>query len=152
MESSAIVAFLHHLLAFSMFGLVLTNHLLFKREMTLAEARKVKRLDKIYWFSVIGLVAIGVLRVGWMEKGTQFYMKNSYFHAKVGLFMLAIIISFIPTLKFTKWEPTLKEGKAPEISAAQSKLILMCFRAEMLLLVVAMYCAACMARGLGVIQ
>ena len=149
--NSALVAFLHHILAFTMFGCVFTAHLIFKPGLTLAEAKKILRLDSIFWISGILILGLGLSRVFWFEKGAQYYMKNSFFHAKTGLFVLLLVLALYPTTRFLKWKPALKEGRVPEITPKDSKMILMCLRTEMLLLVAIIACAAAIAKGMGVI-
>lgn len=97
------------------------------------------------------MLATGVARVLWFGKGAAYYMGNSLFHAKLGLFILVGLLSIVPTVVFIKWRKTLKTGQVPAPSARQVRLVTWSIRIELLLLLVIPLLATLMARGHGVI-
>jgi len=97
------------------------------------------------------VLATGVARVLWFGKGAAYYMGNSLFHAKVGLFVLVGLLSILPTVMFIKWRKPVKAGQVPEPSARQVALVTWSIRIELLLLLAIPLLAALMARGYGMI-
>ncbi|HBC22541.1 MAG TPA: DUF2214 domain-containing protein, partial [Pseudomonas sp.] len=77
-------------------------------------------------------------------------LKNSFFHAKVGLFVVVAVLSIYPTLTFLRWRPALAAGQAPTISSGSARWVKLTIRLELLLLAMIPLLAALMARGFGV--
>jgi putative membrane protein len=94
----------------------------------------------------------GLARVLWYGKGLDYYLGNSLFHAKVGLFIVIGLISVVPTFVFLNWRNSLQAGEVPSVSARQAKLVTGVIRLELLLLLVIPLLAVLMARGHGVID
>lgn len=149
--AQAIAAYLHYLSIFVLFSLLTLEHVLFRQPLDLDRARRLVRVDIFYGISAGVVLATGLARVFWYGKGLDYYLNNSLFHAKVGLFVLIGLLSSLPTFVFLNWRNTLKAGQVPEISARMAKLVIMTIRLELLLALVLPLLAALMARGYGVI-
>lgn len=149
--AQAIAAYLHYLSIFVLFSLLTLEHVLFRQPLDLDRARRLVRVDIFYGISAGVVLATGLARVFWYGKGLDYYLNNSLFHAKVGLFVLIGLLSSLPTFVFLNWRNLLKAGQVPEISARMAKLVIMTIRLELLLALVLPLLAALMARGYGVI-
>ncbi|MBT8765476.1 DUF2214 family protein [Metapseudomonas boanensis] len=147
--AQAIAAYLHYLSIFVLFSLLTLEHVLFRQPLDLDRARRLVRVDIFYGISAGVVLATGLARVFWYGKGLDYYLNNSLFHAKVGLFVLIGLLSSLPTFVFLNWRNTLKAGQVPEISARMAKLVIMTIRLELLLALVLPLLAALMARGVG---
>ncbi|WCD79789.1 DUF2214 family protein [Pseudomonas sp. TUM22785] len=150
--AQAIVAYLHYLSIFLLFSLLVLEHRLFKLPLDLERARSLIRVDIAYGLSAGLVLATGLARVLWYGKGTEYYLKNSLFHAKIGLFILVALLSALPTFVFLNWRNELKAGQVPQVSPKTAKLVIMAIRLELLLALVIPLLAALMARGFGVIS
>ncbi|MBH3341963.1 DUF2214 family protein [Pseudomonas mendocina] len=149
--AAAFVAYLHYLSIFALFALLSIEHVLFKAPLDLARARSLMIADLTYGICA-GLVLItGIARVLWFGKGAAYYMGNSLFHAKLGLFILVGLLSILPTMVFIKWRSAVKAGQVPTPSARQVRLVTWSIRVELLLLLAITLLATLMARGYGVI-
>ena len=60
---SGIMAFLHHVAAFALTAAIIYEHTMFHKDLTLAEARKIQRMDIVYGSSAGFLVIVGLLRL-----------------------------------------------------------------------------------------
>ena len=80
----------------------------------------------------------------------SYYLKNSLFHAKVGLFVMVAVLSIYPTLTFLRWRPALSAGQAPIMSDSSARWVKLTIRLELLLLLLVPLLASLMARGFGV--
>ncbi len=147
--ADAIAASLHYLSIFVLFALLTCEHLLFNAQIDNATARRLLRIDIAYGITAGLVLATGAARVLWYGKGLDYYLGNSLFHAKVGLFLLIGLISALPTLTFFNWRNDLLAGKAPQISPAVAKRTIWVIRMELLLLVCLPFLASLMARGFG---
>jgi putative membrane protein len=95
------------------------------------------------------VLALGVLRVMYFEKGADYYMHSAPFIIKMVLFLTVGLISIYPTSAFLKWNKALKQGLMPEISDAQSRKLRSIIHMELTLLAFVILCAALMAKGIG---
>lgn len=149
--AAALVAYLHFLAIFALFALLSVEHVLFKAPLDLRRARSLMLTDLAYGICAGLVLLTGFARVLWYGKGWAYYLHNSLFHAKVGLFILVGLLSILPTVVFLNWRPALKTGRVPEPSARQVVLVTWCIRLELLLLLLLPLLAALLARGYGVI-
>ena len=101
----AIAAYLHFLAIFLLFALLLLEHQLFRQPLTLERARSLFRIDIAFGITAAAVLASGIARAVFYGKGLDYYLKNSFFHAKVGLFVVVAVLSIYPTLTFLRWRP-----------------------------------------------
>ena len=149
--ADAITAYLHYLSIFLLFALLVLEHRLFKLPLDLDRARSLMRIDIAYGITASLVLATGLARVLWFGKGSAYYLHNSLFHAKVGLFVLVALLSTFPTVVFLGWRNSVKAGQVPVLSPRTGKLLVITLRAELTLLLVLPLLGALMARGFGVI-
>ncbi|MDL5600262.1 DUF2214 family protein [Bacillus subtilis] len=149
--ADAIAAYLHYLSIFLLFALLVLEHRLFKLPLDLDRARSLMRIDIAYGITASLVLATGLARVLWFGKGSAYYLHNSLFHAKVGLFVLVALLSTFPTVVFLGWRNRIKAGQVPVLSPRTGKLLVITLRAELTLLLVLPLLGALMARGFGVI-
>lgn len=147
----AVAAYLHFLSIFLLFALLVLEHRLFKLPLDLERARSLVRIDLAYGVAAGAVLVTGLARVFWYGKGVDYYLANSMFHAKMGLFGLIALLSGFPTFVFLNWRNALKAGRVPEISPGKAKAVIMVIRLELLLALILPLLAALMARGYGVI-
>jgi putative membrane protein len=92
-----------------------------------------------------------LLRVAYFEKGAAYYFANAFFLTKFTLFILAALISIYPTVLFTSWNKTLKQGEAPAMSPQAASRARMCMMLELTAILGILFCAPFMARGIGLV-
>lgn len=149
MHLSAIMAFLHHVAAFTVVSALGVEVALFKPPLTAVQARRIRGTDAIFGASATALLVIGLLRVFFFEKGAGYYFSNAFFLTKLGLFIAAALISIYPTVLFLSWRKPLKSGLAPEVPDAQRIRARLCLMLELTAVLGILFCAPFMARGLG---
>lgn len=147
--TSGIMAFLHHLAAFTLTGAIIYEHITFRKNLSLAEARRIQIMDIVYGISAGVLVIVGLLRVFYFEKGATYYAQNWFFWTKMSGFALAALLSVYPTIRFLSWRKSIAQNQVPEISDQDVKRIKMILRLETLAIAVIIFSAAMMARGIG---
>jgi putative membrane protein len=152
MYSSALMAFLHHVAAFTVVAALGVEVALFKPPLSLLQARRLLITDNIFGAAAGAVLIIGLLRVAYFEKGPGYYWHDLFFIAKFSAFILAALISIYPTLIFLSWGKSLKAGAVPEIPAERTQRVRLCLMLELTAIVVILLCAAFMARGLGYLR
>lgn len=147
--TSALLAFLHHLAAFVLFGVLMVELVLMRSELTPASARSLLRLDAVYGMSAMVLLVVGFVRVFKTEKGAAYYFGSVPFLVKIGLFVIVGLLSIGPTREFLSWRKSLQQQQVPVIEEGRRRSIRRIIHIELALLVIIMLCAALMARGIG---
>jgi putative membrane protein len=145
----AFMAFLHHLAAFTVVGVLGVEVALFKPPLTVVQARRIQRVDRLFGASAVVLLVVGLLRVVYFEKGAGYYLANAFFLTKLTAFIVASLVSIYPTVLFLSWSKALREGVTPEMSGSQIRSARLCLMLELTAIVVILFCAPMMARGFG---
>ena len=148
--TSGIMAFLHHLAAFALVGSLIYEHTTFRKELTLVDARRIQRMDILYGISAVFVLVVGLLRVFYFEKGAAYYAQNWFFWTKMAGFALAALLSIYPTIRFVSWNKFFARNQVPEVSDQEFSRIRIIMRLELLAIVIILFSAAMMARGLGI--
>ena len=147
--TTALMAFLHHLFAFTLVACVVYEFIAYRQDMSVEEARRIQRADLMYGISAGLLLIVGVLRVFYFEKGPAFYSQNPFFWLKMNTFLVVGLLSIDPTIRYLRWNRTLKENRAPEINEKEFKRTRIVLTLEVIALAIILFAAAWMARGIG---
>ena len=147
--TTALMAFLHHLFAFTLVACVVYEFIAYRKGMTIDEARRIQRADLMYGISAGLLLIVGFLRVYYFEKGWAFYSNSPFFWLKLNTFLIVGLLSVDPTIRYLRWNKTLRENKTPEISDKEFKRTRVILWLEVIGLAIILFAAAMMARGIG---
>ena len=148
--TTAFIAFLHHLFAFTLTACLVYEFVAYHRNLTLAEARRIQRVDLVYGISAGLLLIIGLLRVFFFEKGVNFYIQSPFFWVKMIAFALVALLSIDPTIRYIRWYKTLSQNEMPEISDAEYKRTRLLLWLEITGIAIILLAAPMMARGIGI--
>jgi len=149
LQAAALLAALHHISAFSIAGALAAELALLQPSPSLAQARRLQRLDLLYGIAAVVLLAVGLCRVAYFEKGWSYYWHDTFFVAKLLTFAAVGLLSIYPTVVFLSWSAGLRGGVAPQLPAATYRRVRWCLRLEVAGVLIIVVCAALMARGLG---
>jgi len=146
---SALFAFMHHAAAFALVSALVLELVLLRTELTLSSARLLQKADMALGISAGLLLALGLIRVVYFEKGAAYYFHNAAFLAKLSLFVAIALLSIYPTVVFLSWAKSLAEGRLPSAPTAQLRTLRRIVHLELVGVVLILLCAALMARGIG---
>lgn len=146
---NSIMASLHHIAAFTLTACLVYEFVAYRRSLTVAEARNIQRVDLVYGIAAGLVLVVGFLRVYFFEKGPNYYFANHVFWTKMVLFVIVGLLSVYPTIRYIKWNPLLAENKVPEIPEKEYRNIRLLLWLEMVGLVLILFAAPLMARGIG---
>ena len=147
--ANSLMATLHHLCAFILTACLVYEMVAFRKGLAVEEARRIQRVDLWYGISAGLLVVVGLLRVYFFEKGSNYYFHNDLFWIKMVLFAIVGVLSIYPTIRFSKWNAVLKENKSPEIPDDEFKRIRLLLWLELTGIALILFAAPMMARGIG---
>jgi len=139
-----LMAVLHHIIIFALFGVLLAEVVTVRRGMDAAAVMRISAMD--LWYGVLAglIVVVGFVRAIFAAKGWHYYEHNAFFWAKIATFVVIGLLSVPPTLQYPKWR---RAGIAPTDDAiAKVRRYLLI---EVVLFVPLLALAAAMARGYG---
>ena len=142
---STLFAFLHHLCAFTLVSAVAIEFALIRQELTLSSAQRLQVTDMVLGIAAGALLVIGLFRVFFFEKGSEYYFHSHAFMTKFSVFIG--LLSIIPTMEFLSWRGAVKAGQVPTISAKKRRLVTAAIHGELFAIVIILLSAAIMARG-----
>jgi len=149
---SAVMAFVHHCAAFTLVASLGIEVALRQPPLTIAVAQRMQKVDLLFGISAAVALLVGLLRVTFFEKGSDYYWDNAYFLTKFLAFLVAGLISIYPTLAFFSWRRSVRSGSVPSVQEHVARRLRLCLGLETLLIIVVLGCAALMARGFGTIS
>jgi len=146
---AAFFAFLHHLAAFALVAALAVEFVLIRDALTVTTARKIVRADIAFGLSAGVVLAVGLLRVFFFEKGVAYYFHSAPFLAKLALFALVGLLSIYPTREFLSWRAALRQGQVPVVDPAKLRTLRSVMHWELTGVALILLLAALMARGIG---
>ena len=147
--SSTLFAFLHYLAAFALTAGLVLELVLLRLPLTPATGRRILGADLAVGIAAVIVLAAGLLRVFYFEKGPDYYAHSAPFIAKMVLFAIVFALSISPTIEFLSWRKALKAGQAPVVAEARIKLLRRLIHMELTGVVLIILAATLMAHGVG---
>lgn len=144
---TVLFAFLHHVAAFTLVGALAIEFVSIRGELNLANARKLLAADFILGVSAIFLLAVGLMRVFYFEKGSAYYFSSHAFLGKLSVFIVVALLSIVPTVEFLSWRNSVRAGQTPVVSEKKLKSIRSIIHIELAAIILILLFAAIMAKG-----
>jgi putative membrane protein len=148
--ATALMAFLHHVFAFTLSACLVYEFIAFHKNMSADEMRRIQRVDLAYGISAGLLLVVGLLRVFLYEKGWAFYMQSPFFWVKMATLLIVGLLSIDPTISFIRWNKSFSQDQTPALTEAEAYRTRLILWLEMAGLAVILLSAAFMARGIGI--
>jgi putative membrane protein len=149
MTLEAILAYLHLLAILTMVVFISSEAALCRVQwLNAAVVERLAKVDMVYGFSAIAVLATGVARTWWGMKGTAWYWTNPLLHVKLTLFIVIGLISVFPTLTYFRWRKAVRStGTLPGEAEIKKTRRLVMIQAHLLALIPLV--AVFLARGFG---
>ena len=145
MSPEILLRYLHFISIFTIVGVLVSEHLLLKKNLTRAEIGRLARIDAVYGLAAMTLLTVGLtLWLGGFSKPAVYYTMNWVFHTKLTFFLMIGLLSIYPTVFFLRN----RKGDQGELVAVPSS-IFWALRLELSLLALIPLLAGLMARGIG---
>ena len=149
METDLILAILHHLLAFGLFGVFLALFAMVRPGLSGAALHRVAIIDRFQGAFAGLLIVVGVLRVLYGLKGPDFYLSSWTFWAKMAAFMTVGLLSALPTIRIIGWHKAAKADPAYVVPDGAIAGVRIWLNLQLLFILLIPVFAAMMARGIG---
>jgi putative membrane protein len=144
-----VLAILHHLLVFSLAGIIAAEVVLVRNDMTASTVRRLARIDRHYGMVAMLVIVVGAARVAWGLKGWEFYVYNWVFWAKMAAFLIVGLLSIKPTMRFLAWSRQAGADAGWRVPEAELASVRSTLSAEAAVFLAIPVFAAAMARGYG---
>ena len=141
------LAIFHHLLAFSLLGVLAAEVAITSFDIAGARLRRLQRLDRTYGLLAGLLVIVGVLRVLYGGKGPEFYVVNTAFWAKMAAFAAVALLSIAPTIRIIGWSRRARADASFAVPESEAAVLRKWLAGQLLLFALIPVFAAMMARG-----
>lgn len=122
------------------------------RSRALRDTLDVNGLRRVFaadtWWGVAAAIWLltGLWRAfGGLEKPSAYYLSHPLFHAKIGLFVLIVLLELAPMIALIKWRATVRRGQLPDTRKARAYATIGIVQAIFVIAVVA--CAVGLARN-----
>ena len=103
--------------------------------------------DTAWGIAAVLWIATGLLRAfGHIEKQPVFYLRNAFFHLKLTLFVLVLLLELLPMITFIRWRIARGKNQDPVANAKLDRLIRI-NDLEVALVICIPFTASLMARG-----
>ena len=140
--------YIHFICIFAVASSLVAEHLLLKPSLKRKEIGRLAKIDGIYGFAVLILLAAGMtLWLGGHGKPMEFYTQNALFQTKLGLFLLIGLLSIYPTVFFFKK----RKGDPTELVTIPKSIFWM-IRLELFLVFIIPLLAGLMSKGIGYLE
>lgn len=139
-----VLAILHHLAVFALFGVLFAELVLVRKGVDLTTVNRISRVDLMYGALAAVIVVVGFSRAIFAAKGWTYYSHNLFFHLKVGTFIVIGLLSVPPTLAYIRWRVAHLAPSDAQVAGVRRWLW-----AELALFALLPAFAAAMARGYG---
>jgi putative membrane protein len=150
METTDLVlAILHHLLVFSLAGIIGAEFVLVRNELSPSTIGRLARIDRHYGLIAALIIVVGIGRVVYGLKGWEFYVYNWVFWAKMAAFLAVGLLSIRPTMRFTAWNRQAAAAPGFRAPAADLASVRAAVRTQAIVFLLIPVFAAAMARGYG---
>jgi putative membrane protein len=144
-----VLAIVHHLLVFTLVGILAFEIGTVRLAMTHDEILRVGRIDN--WYGILAgvIIVVGFIRAIFAAKGWAYYEVNLFFWAKIATFLVIALLSIPPTVAIIHWRKALKSDVAFAPRADVVRRVRGYLWAEAALFLLLPVFAAAMARGYG---
>ncbi|MEO8974711.1 MAG: DUF2214 family protein [Casimicrobiaceae bacterium] len=146
---ASLFAFLHFLAAFALFAALAVEIVLMHGTPDATSARRLLRVDAVFGACAGIVLAAGIMRVLYFEKGPAYYLHDVAFIAKMLLFAIVGLLSIYPTRQFLAWRKAFARDGTVTASVTQMRRIRTVIHIEATLVVLIILCASLMAHGVG---
>ena len=132
MSTEILLRYIHFISILTIVGVLVSEHMLLKKQMTRSEIARLAKIDAIYGLAALTLLVAGLtLWLGGFGKPSVNYTRNWVFHLKLTLFLSIGLLSIYPTIFFLKQ----RKGNQDETIHVPGSIFWM-LRIELLLLLI----------------
>lgn len=107
MTTDASLAIVHHVAVFSLLAVLAAEWGLLRPGLSIADIRRLARVDAAYGAVAGVVIIVGVSRVVWGVKPAEFYLESTTFWLKMASLAAVALLSIRPTRRYAGWRRAL---------------------------------------------
>jgi putative membrane protein len=147
MDADLFLTIGHHFLVFALVGILATEVAAIRPNMNAGQIEHLGLLDMAYGIVAGLVIVIGFGRVFYGAKGSDFFISNGLFWAKIGCFMAIALLSAVPTVRILGWRRASKANTGYTVPPAEAEHVRRFMIVEVILILPILVFAAMMVRG-----
>lgn len=148
MLSAVILPWIHYVAILTLGGAAIAKLYLLKLPASREQLGALGRADMLDGASAGIVFVTGLLRVWHGAKPADYYWSNGLFHGVLGAFVLAALISLVPTIRILRWKKALAStGALPDAEALRKTRIFL--HPQLTLVVIVALLITLVAKGYG---
>lgn len=124
MLATVVLPWVHYLAVLMMMAGAGAELYLLKLSPNAETVRLLPRVDRFYGITAGLVLVTGLLRMYHGGKGADWYWHNGLMHGVITAFILAALISIVPTVRFMRWSKQLDSGALPSADTVRKTRIL----------------------------
>lgn len=144
------IEYIHFLGIMVLMGALIAKYLIALLKITNESIRFLSIANSMFIVSLLIVLASGLFRWFLFGKGFDYYMTNPFFHTKLTLFLLLLVLAFFPYRKINNWNRKFMKNKSFQVADKEVKSLFLFFRIEAVLIVVIPLLAVLVKMGIGV--
>jgi putative membrane protein len=141
-----ILTILHHILVFGLAAILATEIAVVRPGIAGPQITRIGSIDSLFGIFAGLVIVVGFARVFFGAKGSEFFLTNGWFWAKMVAFVIVGILSIQPTIRFVGWRARLKADPAFIPAEAEIQNVRRFMRLEAIVFVLIPIFAAIMVR------
>ena len=149
MDIDLLLAIAHHLVVFTLVGLLAAEFALLRPGLTGSRIHQLARVDVAYGGVAALVIVVGVLRVIFGASGWEYYVTNYAFWAKMAAFLVVGLLTIPPTIAIRNWAKATQAEAGYAVPADELSSSRRYVHIQAAVLVLIPIFAAMMARGYG---
>lgn len=111
-----------------------------------ADLPRVFSADSVWGIAAALWLVTGLMRVFMsMDKSTSYYLHNRVFYAKMGLFLVILLLEILPMITLVRWRIAVRRGTS--IDTTSSLALARISQVEVVLVILIVFVATALARG-----
>ena len=129
-----LIPYLHYLGIMVLTGSLMAAYMLVTSGITRKNIGYISGMNVLYWISILVVLITGFLRWFVVGKHAIYYNSNPWFHTKLTLFFILMILAISASLKIRKWKVIINMGRLEDITSRQTKAYLNQLRVQFILI------------------
>jgi len=147
MDADLLLTIGHHFLVFSLVGILAAEIAAIRPNMNAEQIEHLGILDMAYGIVAGLIIVVGFGRVFYGAKGSEFFISNGIFWAKIGCFMAVALVSAVPTVRILGWRRASRADASFTVPAPDAGHVRRLMILEAVLILPLLVFAAMMVRG-----
>lgn len=147
MDADLFLTIGHHFLVFALVGILAAEVAAIRPNMNAGQIEHLGILDMAYGIVAGLVIVVGFGRVFYGAKGSELFISNGLFWAKIACFMAIALVSAVPTVRILGWRRASRADASFTVPAVDAGRVRRMMIIEALLIVPILVFAAMMVRG-----